>query len=150
MTKKKIILCVTIIALSILGIFAFKSFQKYQKQYTGKQWYERQSDYINDLSVYAGEMDDIFSLYIAESISEDDFLNHVSLLQNQLSVIQVSYQQEKENHPVRTGSYTYNQKYACEGVEAVSYTHLDVYKRQFLTCKGLCIQMRIQQFCIGS
>lgn len=74
MTKKKIILCVTIIALSILGIFAFKSFQKYQKQYTGKQWYERQSDYINDLSVYAGEMDDIFSLYIAESISEDDFL----------------------------------------------------------------------------
>ena len=63
MTKKKIILCVTIIALSILGIFAFKSFQKYQKQYTGKQWYERQSDYINELSVYAGEMDDIFSLY---------------------------------------------------------------------------------------
>lgn len=64
-----------------------------------------------------------FFLYIAESISEDDFLNHVSLLQNQLSVIQVSYQQEKENHPVRTGSYTYNQKYACEGVEE-TLTHL--------------------------
>ena len=115
MTKKKIILCVTLITLSIFSIFAFKSFQKYQKQYTGKQWYERQSDYIDDLSVYTGEMDDIFSLYIAESISEDDFLNHVSLLQNQLSAIQVSYQQEKEIHPVRTGSYTYNQKYACEG-----------------------------------
>ena len=123
MTKKKIILCVTLITLSIFSIFAFKSFQKYQKQYTGKQWYERQSDYIDDLSVYTGEMDDIFSLYIAESISEDDFLNHVSLLQNQLSVIQVSYQQEKENHPVRTGSYTYNQKYACEGVEE-TLTHL--------------------------
>lgn len=45
MTKKKIILCVTLITLSIFSIFAFKSFQKYQKQYTGKQWYERQSDY---------------------------------------------------------------------------------------------------------
>ena len=62
MTKKKIILCVTLITLSIFSIFAFKSFQKYQKQYTGKQWYERQSDYIDDLSVYTGEMDDIFSL----------------------------------------------------------------------------------------
>ena len=54
MTKKKIILCVTINRIKYFGDFLHLKVSKItMKQYTGKQWYERQSDYINDLSVYA-------------------------------------------------------------------------------------------------
>lgn len=102
--------------LLIVGILAARGFYHYQKQYTGEEWFQKQESYISNLRTYVGEMDDVFALYIAGSIQEDDFLNHISVLQGELDIIQGCYKKEQMDHPVRTGTYTYEEKLGCEGV----------------------------------
>ena len=73
--------------LLIVGILAARGLYHYQKQYTGEEWFQKQESYISNLRTYVGEMDDVFALYIAGSIQEDDFLNHISVLQGELDII---------------------------------------------------------------
>lgn len=110
----------------IILLFSGVQIYKYQMQYTGQEWYARQEEYIETLRTYVGEMDDIFALYLGGSIQETDFLNHISVLQNEVDIIQEVYEQEKEKHPVRLGTYTYEQKLGCEGVEDVFSSLQDV------------------------
>ena len=102
--------------LLIVGILAARGLYHYQKQYTGEEWFQKQESYISNLRTYVGEMDDVFALYIAGSIQEDDFLNHISVLHGELDIIQGCYKKEQTDHPVRTGTYTYEEKLGCEGV----------------------------------
>ena len=100
----------------LAGILAARGFYHYQKQYTGEEWFQKQETYISSLRTYVGEMDDVFALYIAGSIQEEDFLNHISVLHRELDIIQGCYKKEQSEHPVRTGTYTYEEKLGCEGV----------------------------------
>ena len=109
--------------LLIVGILAARGFYHYQKQYTVEEWFQKQESYISNLRTYVGEMDDVFALYIAGSIQEDDFLNHISVLQGELDIIQGCYKKEQTDHPVRTGTYTYEEKLGCAtDQELVRYT----------------------------
>lgn len=99
---------------------ATKGVQFYVKdkaKITGKEWFQEQESYIDNLKIYAKNLDDIYSLYISGSIDESDFLEHMEVFQKQLSLLELEYQQKQKQHPVRIGSHTYYTKIGCESVE---------------------------------
>ena len=57
------------------------------------------------------------TLYLNGTITKDDFLNHLSVKQDELKIMKGMYQKEKKAHPVRTGTHNYATKKGCEAVE---------------------------------
>lgn len=116
-TKKRIIALIAVFW-AVSGVFAgFRIYQSYSKQITGQEWFEKQDKYIKEMKTYADSMDDIFALYLSQSISKDDFLNHITVLKNELNIMETAYEDAKAKHPVKTGSHTYSSKKGCEAVE---------------------------------
>lgn len=109
-TKKRIIALIAVF-LAVSGVFAgFRIYQSYSRQITGQEWFEKQDKYIEEMKTYADGMDDIFALYLSKSISDEDFLNHLTVLKNELSIMKAAYEDAKAKHPVKTGSHTYSSK----------------------------------------
>ena len=116
-TKKRIIALIAVL-LAVSGVFAgFRIYQSYLRQITGQEWFEKQDKYIEEMKTYADGLDDIFALYLSKSISDEDFLNHLTILKNELSIMKAAYEDVKDEHPVKTGSHTYSSKKGCEAVE---------------------------------
>lgn len=151
--KKTFILTV----LSILIAFgAFSAFYiSYSKQLTGTEWFQKQDKYIDEMETYAQSMDDIFALYISGSISEEDFLNHISVLQSQLTIMEKAYAKAESENPVKTGSHTYSSKKGCESVKGCydvlseildmassenNYSDTETLSYKYLTCQQEIIE----------
>lgn len=115
--KKRIIWIIILLLLIIFGaIFGIRAYKNAKAQRTETEWFERQQVYLDNLETYANNMDKIYSLYIAQSISESDFLTHVDSLEKQLKLIEYSYNRELKEHPVKVHSGSYH---AQKGIEAV-------------------------------
>ena len=115
--KRKIGIFVVAVILILGSISAVKTYQYYSRQISGMEWLKQQEKYITDLKSYSENMDNIFTLYITGGISQEDFLNHLSVLNDELTILKADYQKAKEEHPVRTGSHTHSTKSGCEAVE---------------------------------
>lgn len=70
-------------------------------------------------------IDTVISLYLNNNISEKDLQNHIGDLQEELLLMHTAYKEEKEKHPVRLGTDTYETK---SGTEAVSGLY-EVYEK---------------------
>ena len=81
--KRWIIIPVFFLVIIALCSYIYQEEQKI----TGEEWLSVQSAYINEMSIYADNMDTIFALYIGGSISEEDFLNHIEILEDELTVM---------------------------------------------------------------
>lgn len=114
--KKKYILIAIFIVLTACVMSIVIRNMKY---INGTEWYAKQDGYMTEFETYAGEMDDVVSLYLSGSIGEADFLTHVSILQGELTLMKADYDQYRKRHPVRTGSMTYYEKMACDAVESI-------------------------------
>lgn len=84
---------------------------------TGAQWLAKQSEYMNQISTFAEDVDTITALYISGSISETDFLNHINVFEKELNILKNVYNDELKNTPVRIGTHTYYTKEGCESVK---------------------------------
>lgn len=111
--KKWILLILGIVIAASVSVYAWK---EYQKQ-TGEEWFQKQEQYVDDLETYSSSMDDILTLYLTGSIPKEDFLTHVSIQKQELEIMERVYEQERQKHPVKTGTHTYETKAGCEAVE---------------------------------
>lgn len=114
-TKPMIAIVVFLVGIGIIArIIAYLD---YSQEITGTEWFDMQEEYIDEMNTYADNMDDIFTLYLSGAISAEDFQNHISILSDELKVMQTVYEKYKEEHPVRTGTHTYSSKIGCEAIE---------------------------------
>ena len=66
----------------------------------------------------------------------------------QTNLFETIYANEVDKYPIETYESNFNIKVDCRSIEAVSYTHLDVYKRQqlyFQVLKVLNLQQKWHQ-----
>lgn len=117
MRKKKILIIVFILLCALTGISVGHYFWKESKKMTGVEWFAEQESYVKQMETYTDSMDDIMTLYLNGTITKDDFLNHLSVKQDELMIMKGMYQKEKKAHPVRTGTHNYATKKGCEAVE---------------------------------
>lgn len=97
------------------GIFYYQ--QSTQNEITGKEYLKQQAVHMDELEIYADNVDNVVALYLNGNIKEQDFMNHLSVFQQELALMNASYQKEKEEHPVKVGSHTYATKKGGEAIE---------------------------------
>lgn len=115
--KTKLILGLIAVLVVAGAVFGVKAYLDYSKQISGLEWFDMQEKYIDEMETYADNMDDVFALYLSGTISEEDFINHLTVLSNELKVMKAVYEEDKAKNPVRTGTHTYSSKTGCEAVE---------------------------------
>lgn len=115
--RKKIIIIVLVFICTITGSSIGGYFWKESKKMTGVEWFAKQESYVKEMESYADSMDDIVTLYLNGTITEEDFQNHLSVLQDELTIMRGIYQKDKKEHPVKTGTYNYATKKGCQAVE---------------------------------
>lgn len=115
--KTKIVIMLVTLLVGAGAVLGIKTYLNYSKQITGIEWLDMQEEYIDEMETYADNMDDIFALYLSGTISSEDFLNHLTVLSNELKVMKAVYEDAKNDNPVRTGTHTYSSKTGCEAVE---------------------------------
>ena len=86
------------------------------KSISGDRWLMMQDDYSNDLSMFVANMDQVYSLYISGQISDDDFATEVKSMQKAYKVMEADYKEDKEENPIRAGSYSAD---AQRGINAI-------------------------------
>ncbi len=107
------------IALAILTVvcFAFFMLKGSDGSISGETYLKVQEKYLAEFESYADNMDNIVTLYLEDSISDEDFLNHLSILQEELNIMKASHDNDAEKYPVITGSHTAQTKRGCEAVD---------------------------------
>lgn len=121
---RKIIKFLIVIALTVSAVYGVKWYLSYKKSYTGRQWFDRQETYVKQFKTYSKGVDSVVTLYTTNRITQDAYASHMNTFKDELLIMSRKYKQDKAEHPVRTGTYTYLTKKGCESVEKV-YTHMD-------------------------
>ena len=94
MRKKKILIIVFILLCALTGISVGHYFWKESKKMTGVEWFAEQESYVKQMETYTDSMDDIMTLYLNGTITKDDFLNHLSVKQDELMIMKGMYQKK--------------------------------------------------------
>lgn len=112
--KKKftIVLCIVVVILLIVCISKLLD-----KQITGEEWFYQQEEYIDAMGTVAASLDNIVSLYINGNISETDYTNHVLIIQEEMTIISMTYNQHEKEYPVKVGTHSYDTKAGCEATK---------------------------------
>lgn len=111
--KKRII--IIIIPIVIIGIIIFANLRS--DRITGEEWFKKQQTYVDELETYSDEVADVYLLYFNGNISADDFYNHVTVLQQELAIMEQVRAKELEAHPIKPDTYEYYAKLGCEAVD---------------------------------
>ena len=89
------------------------------KGVTGDQWLMMQEPYINDLQSFSEGMDEVYTLYIAGSITKDDFCSELSVLKAQYSILEADYEVFKEDTHILPENFSYAAQRGVNGVENI-------------------------------
>lgn len=87
---KRIVRFLIIFLIVVIGIIAFFCFSGSDGVLTGKQYLKAQEKYMAEFEAYADDMDNIVTLYLNGDIGEEDFLNHLQILQEELTIMNQS------------------------------------------------------------
>lgn len=120
--KKRIIIIIIVVVLAVIVFTLLKG----GNRITGREWFDRQQTYVDELETYSDEVADVYLLYFNGNISADDFYNHVTVLQSELSIMKQVRAKELEAHPIKPDTYEYYAKLGCEAVDSAyeSYGNL--------------------------
>lgn len=121
--KKKIIILFVILAVVVVGIISFKTLTANNNRITGDEWFNKQQTYVDELETYSDEVADVYLLYFNGNISADDFYNHVTVLQKELTIMKEVRDKELEAHPIAPDTYGYYAKLGCEAVDDAYETY---------------------------
>ena len=121
--KKKIIILFVILAIIAVGIISFKTLTANSNRITGDEWFNKQQTYVDELETYSDEVADVYLLYFNGNISADDFYNHVTVLQQELTIMAEVRNKELEAHPIAPDTYGYYAKLGCEAVDNAYETY---------------------------
>ena len=133
---KRIVRFLIIFLIVVIGIIAFFCLSGSDGVLTGKQYLKAQEKYMAEFEAYADDMDNIVTLYLNGDIGEEDFLNHLQILQ-ELNTMEEEY--EDSLSAVRSDLNLLDEKYdeleaekdnlEVKLVEALE--QLEEYKDQF-------------------
>lgn len=116
---RKLMLLIPLVAALFVGMFCLTHYLKHRNEITGAEWFREQADYVDQLQLFADEMDDTVALYLSNAMDEADFLSHIGLLEQQIAILKANYSQRHREHPVKLGTDTYHTKKGYESVEAM-------------------------------
>lgn len=86
------------------------------KGYTGEEWYAKQDEYLGQLETFASTLDDVMTLYITGSVSEEDLMNYTGMLRNELDVMVYEYDTDIAENPLQTGTVSEKDQVAANSV----------------------------------
>lgn len=112
---------IAIISLVLIIISVFSGCNNDNK-IDGNTWLEVQEMCLEDLESFCEGMDEVYTLYIIGSISQEDFANEISLLKTQYLYLIGSYDQLKTDNPLKPESHSYLSKQGTEAMENIYLT----------------------------
>lgn len=101
---------------------------------TGFQWFMKQGDYVKQISMLADELDTVTTLYISDSISSADYLEHLSVTEKQNEILYSLYLKDEQENQVKAGTHNFFSKLGCECVKE-SY---EIMSELITTAKNTC------------
>lgn len=121
MRRVKVLLIIILLAAAIgaVGFAVFRFLTRDADSVTAEEWIVKKYELIGQLETFSSSLDDVMSLYSIGSISTQDLANEVYIAQSELAIMKRLYDQDLEEHPIRTGTHTYETKKGMEGLETI-------------------------------
>lgn len=127
--QKRMRLLIPLIILLIIGGLFLRWSLKDKR--TGLTWLKEQEYYLSGMTELAYSTDEIVTLYAQGAIGEEDFLNHISVFEAELTLMKAEYVQDINEKPVEIDTHTYETK---AGTEAVARMY-DLFEQLYETCR---------------
>lgn len=121
-------LCHIGIPLIVIAVFIGTFFIKFKKDngLSGNEWFSLQSEYMDKLTAFCLNMDEVYALYISGDMSESNFIMEYALLKNEWDVLDASYEKFLEENPVAPGGHSYISKRGEQAVNSLRVTIKDI------------------------
>ena len=104
------------------------------KGYTGQEWYEKQTEYLDEMETFASTLDGVITMYVTEAIGDEDLLSYVQMLRSELDVMVHAYDTDLKEHPLEAGTVSNNDIIAANSVRDcydVFYEILDMIETNY-------------------
>lgn len=89
-----------------------------------EDWILSRYETMGIIEMYCGELDDVVGLYVAGGMTEEEYLQEVSTLNEEFSMME----EARDDGEIKVGSHTEETKRGQEGYEAI-WTHLGTLTR---------------------
>ena len=109
----------SMIIVGIIVIFTFFGCSSTPKRITGNEWLLKQEVCLEDLESFCKGMDDVYTLYVIEAITAEDFKNEVDLLLQQYQMMSSVYENLKKENPIQPETHSYLSRTGTESLEKV-------------------------------
>lgn len=86
-----------------------------------EEWILDRYETMGVIEMYCGELDDVVALYVSGGMTEEEYLQEVSVLNEEFSMMK----EAREEDEIKVGSHTEETKRGQEGYEAI-WTHLGI------------------------
>lgn len=124
--KKILIVIIVLLLLAIIGVIVFSFIKGRKNTITEGKYFEKHKDYMVDLTVFASNMDDVYTLYFTGAISDEDFANQVKMLDSELKIFEAKYNQDAKKQKIKVGSSEYVTKKGIESVRNIMKAFEDI------------------------
>lgn len=110
------------------AIFIGTFFIKFKKDngLNGNEWFSMQSEYMDKLTAFCLNMDEVYALYISGDMSEGNFIMEYALLKSEWEVLDASYEKFLEETPIAPGGHSYISKRGEQAVNSLRATIKDL------------------------
>lgn len=120
MRKKKYLLIVLLLlAVVAAGVSILGYIKKEQKKVTAQEWIANQYHLIDEFNTFSSTLDDVITVYTIGSMDTSDLVNELEIAGTELEIMKLAYDQDLEEHPIKTGTHTYETKAGKEGIEKI-------------------------------
>ena len=111
--KRLLAICIAVCLLCTLLVGCSEE----ENYITGNEWLLVQKQSLTDLEAYMSGVDEVFSLYIVGGITDDDFIEELSLLKQQYEILKKFRSELKAENPVKEGSHSYVSKRGSDALD---------------------------------
>lgn len=138
MKKKRRIIIITFLAIifASLSFFVVKYIKNEQRKVTAEEWIVKKYELIDQLSAFSSGLDDVVSLYSVGSISAQDLSNEIYIAKTQLAIMEKLYDQELEEHPIKTGTHTVETKCGMDGLDLIWGAYEELLDQMDQVCEA--------------
>lgn len=112
-------------------MIAFTGCASSPKRITGNEWLLKQEECLDDLEAFCKGMDDVYTLYVIEAITADDFKNEVNLLLEQYQMMLSVYDELEQNNPIEPETHSYLSRTGTESLKKVYDTIYNTLSASF-------------------
>lgn len=117
-----------VLPLIVTALFVGTFFIKFKKDsgINGNEWFAMQSEYMDKLTAFCLNMDEVYALYISGDMSESNFIMEYALLKNEWEVLDASYERFLDENPIAPGGHSYISKRGEQAINSLRSTIKDI------------------------